>query len=606
MSKLKLAYVSPFLPLKTGIANYSATLILYLAERYDIELIVSQENIENNLSKISFPIRSDEWFKLNYQHYDRVLYHFGNSRFHTYMINLLKSIPGVIVLHDFYLSGALSNEYTLNSNILYHLHGYTALSYLQETSMAEVTSKYPCNKEIVENALGVIVHSDYSKKLADRYYYKPSLDNWYKIPLLREHPQKQDIFGKEDLDLPKDAFVVSSFGMLGANKLNIKLLDAWINSSLSLDPDAYLIFVGENDTSEYGQILQKKINHYKNIKITGWIDTKTFDSYLAISDIAVQLRTSSRGETSAAALDTMNFSIATIVNENGSMSELPQDTLFMLKDDFQTSELTEALERLYKDRSLRNTLSQKAAEYIRTYHDPAYCAHLYYKAIENGYTTKQWYEQHAIKELSNHIQNIPQLVETLSLSYFDSIAQRQILVDISSIIQEDLKTGIQRVVRSQLIQLIKNAPENYRIEPVYFKEDENAYFYARSYTTTLLHLKDVDTLYDEPVHLNSHDIFYGLDLNAKELSICTQTRLYEKYRSLGVKFYFVVYDLLPVLTPHFFPPYMQETHTHWLQNIIKVADGLICISETVANQLSLWIQTDPRERDSTPKISFRS
>lgn len=586
MKRLKLAYISPLPPQKSGISYYSKELLEYLHLYYDIDVIVSNDaalDIEQNKN---YEIKSVDYFKINNSLYERVLYHFGNSPFHSYMLELLEEIEGVVVLHDFYLSDLINFSKTLNQNLLYKLHGYKAsMECTDINALIKLISKLPANRDILNRALGVIVHANYPKLLVEKYYYKPKLDNWHKIPLLREAPRKQVLFSKEDLGVPTDAFVVCSFGMLGRNKQNDKLLDAWMNSSLSKDTNCYLIFAGENDASEYGQKLQKSIEAHKNIKITGWIDTETFDAYLSISDIAVQLRTDSRGETSAAVLDTMNYGVSTIVNANGSMAELPQDALYMLEDDFKTEELTYALETLYKDKVLRDTLSSKASAYIQTYHAPSNSALLYHKAIEEFYEQTKNYKHIAVEELSKNIQDLAHLVETLSLSYFDSINQRQILIDISSIVKHDLKTGIQRVVRSQLLELIKNAPDNYRIEPIYLSQEDVTYIYARSYTSKLLGLKEF-SLKDEPVHVNSGDIFYGLDLNAEEVSICTQSALYEKYKLLGVKFFFVVYDLLPILRPRFFPPYAKETHTKWLQNITQAADELICISKTVADEVA--------------------
>lgn len=586
MKRLKLAYISPLPPQKSGISYYSKELLEYLHLYYDIDVIVSNDALIEIEQNKNYKIKSADDFKINNSLYERVVYHFGNSPFHSYMLELLEEIEGVVVLHDFYLSDLINFSKTLDQNLFYRLHGYKASMECKDVnSLIRLISKFPANRDILNKALGVIVHAEYPKKLVQKYYYEPKLNNWHTIPLLREAPRRETLFSKEDLGILNDAFVVCSFGMLGANKQNDKLLDAWINSSLSADKNCYLVFVGENDASEYGEKLQKSIESHKNIKITGWIDTKTFDSYLSISDIAVQLRTNSRGETSAAALDTMNYGVPTIVNANGSMAELPKDALYMLEDDFKTESLTKALETLYKDKILRDTLSSKASAYIKTNHSPSNSALLYHQAIEESYEETKNYRYLAVEELSKNIQDTPQLVEMLSLSYYDSINQRQILVDISSIVKHDLKTGIQRVVRSQLLALIKNAPDNYRIEPIYLSQEDVTYIYARSYTAKLLGLEEF-SLKDEPVHVNGGDIFYGLDLNAQEVSICTQRGVYEKYKSLGVKFYFMVYDLLPISKPHFFPPYMKETHTKWLQDIAQTADELICISKTVADEVA--------------------
>ncbi|MFT5660598.1 MAG: glycosyltransferase involved in cell wall biosynthesis [Sulfurimonas sp.] len=603
MKRLKLAYVSPLPPLKSGISYYSEELLKQLSLYYNIDVVISNDALEDVAKSINYQIKSVPYFKINHTLYDRVIYHVGNSPFHEYMLDLLNEVLGVVVLHDFYISNLIDFSQKLEPNLLYLLHGYQASKDSTGTdSLKNIILKYPANKYVLNNALGVIVHSGYSKTLVNNYYYKPNTDNWFTIPHLRESPHKKDLFSREDLGMPQDAFVVCSFGMLGANKQNEKLFDAWMNTSLSSNDNCYLIFVGENDAAAYGKELDKSINLQKNIKITGWTDVVTFDSYLSISDIAVQLRSNSRGETSGTVLDTMNNAIPTIVNANGSMMELPKDAVYMIQDNFNTTELAEALEKLYKDKSLREVLAKKAAEYIRTYHNPVHCAQRYYEAIENSYDETKSYKQKAIKKLSEKIQDMPQLVELLSLSDFDSIAQRQILVDISSIIKCDLKTGIQRVVRSQIIELIKNAPDNYRIEPVYLNSNELVYSYARSYTAELLKLESLN-IYDEPISVNDGDIFYGLDLCTFEVNESSKAKIYESYKTLGVNIKFVVYDLLPISHENFFLSNAKKIHTQWLDNITEIADELVCISGTVASEVRSWIQDYKPFKQNTLKVS---
>ncbi|MFM9735882.1 hypothetical protein, partial [Streptomyces niveiscabiei] len=79
--------------------------------------------------------------------------------------------------------------------------------------------------------------------------------------------------------------------------------------------------------------------------------------YLAAADMAVQLRTLSRGETSGAVLDCFNFGIPTIVNANGSMGDLPADSVVMLDDEFAIPDLVSAIDRLHAKPVIRKRLS---------------------------------------------------------------------------------------------------------------------------------------------------------------------------------------------------------------------------------------------------------
>lgn len=118
------------------------------------------------------------------------------------------------------------------------------------------------------------------------------------------------------------------------------------------------------------------------IRITGWTDNDVFRCYLKVADVAVQFRTLSRGETSAAVLDCMNHALPTIVNANGSLADLPNDAVWMLGDEFEDVELIEALETLWQDESKRHQLGCRAREIIISQHDPDICARQYSEAIE--------------------------------------------------------------------------------------------------------------------------------------------------------------------------------------------------------------------------------
>ncbi|MFA9216860.1 MAG: glycosyltransferase family 4 protein, partial [Sphingomonadaceae bacterium] len=165
-------------------------------------------------------------------------------------------------------------------------------------------------------------------------------------------------------------------------------------------------------------------------------------------------------------------------------------------------------------------------------------------------------------------------------------APRQLLVDISAMVQTDLKTGIQRVVRSILMALIKAPPAGYRIEPVYSPGRGEPYRYARHYMQQML-LAPFDIADDAPLDTQAGDLFLGLDLmmhgtqqNAAQL---------QQLRARGVQLYFVVYDILPVLQPHRFPFGAEPDFAAWLATIADLSDGLLCISAAVADELAGWL-----------------
>lgn len=392
-----LAYVSPLQSAKSGIADYSAELLPELARQYDIEVVVQQdEPLTDPWVLANARQRTVDEFLASAQRYDRVLYHIGNSPYHAHMFDLIERVPGMIVLHDFYLTGVyewLESRGELPGiwqKSLLHSHGWEALSHRFTAKLEDVRAKWPCNLQVLQRAIGVIVHSDYSRQLAAQWYGQDFANSWMVIPLLRRSIPRGDWqAARATLGLLDDDMLVCSFGLLGASKLNHRLLDAWLASDLARDPRCRLVFVGEAG-GEYGaELTQRMCAAQGRITITGWADENIYRTYLASADMAVQLRGITRGETSAAVLDCMNAGLATICNVNGSLAELPSDAVWMLDENFSDADLIKALQTLRANAERRIDLGRKAQAHIHQHHQPRACAAQYAQAIESAYAHAQ-------------------------------------------------------------------------------------------------------------------------------------------------------------------------------------------------------------------------
>lgn len=612
----RLAYVSPLPPGKTGIADYSAELLPELARYYDIELITDQTDLTDDWLLANFPIRTAAWFKENAGSYDRIVYHFGNSAFHQHMFTLLEAHPGIVVLHDFFLSGVLSyidnTRYLpgIYSRALYQSHGYRALIEYAATPGEETIWKYPCNKQVLDLATGVIVHSQYSRQLATDWYGPETSAEWQTTPLIRAMPdQPRRTAARQTLDIQDADFLVCVFGMLGPTKLNHEMLAAWLASALSQDKRCLLCFVGGNDADEYTDTLRRLIASSPGpdrIRITGFSSTETYRQYLAAADLAVQLRTRSRGETSASILDCLAYGIPTIINANGSATEIPEQIVIKLADQFQITELTQALEQIHGNAEHRQSLGQRGANHVRAHHSPAAVGRMYQQAIEHFQSSD------AETAYRNMIRNIRAITATPSPNESDLLeiadctnsnhlkpADRQLFVDVSELVQRDARSGIQRVVRNILSNLLENPPPGYRIEPVY--DDGTHYRYARRFTLEFLGLEGA-FLEDTYLETRRGDIFLGLDLHP--YGIPKHEQAFLRLRNRSVKIYFVVYDLLPLLHPSTFIAGGQAMFADWLRSAAKVADGLICISRSVANELQAWLNKEKIASSPELHISY--
>jgi glycosyltransferase involved in cell wall biosynthesis len=600
----RLAYVSPLPPEASGIADYSAELLPELARFYDIELIIAQETVAPEWLRALFPVRNSSWLSDNPGYYDRVLYHFGNSSFHAHMFDLLPKVPGVVVLHDFFLSGVVwwrehaqgLRGYLAQS--LYQSHGYPAIAqHVRHEDVSSTIWAFPCNGSVLDHALGVIVHSSHSLRLARHWYGEGAARDWAQIPHLRrpvfDHDREK---ARRQLGLAEDTLLVCSFGLLGPTKLNHVLLTAWLASALARNTHAVLVFVGENHGGDYGAQLRMTITAHglkKRIQITGWADTATYRHYLAAADMAVQLRTQSRGESSGTVLDCFNYGVATIINAHGSLEDLPDNTALKLPDAFEPSALTTALEALAFDSGRRRALGETARAHIQKQHNPRTSATQYHDALEHAYARAGIATEGAIAAIARlHTplsdSDLAKATEALAKNRLPATG-RQFLVDVSTLVVHDTKTGIQRVVRALLYEWLTRNGGDFRVEPIYAVPGTFGYRYARCWTMAFLGASP-DGVEDDGIDAYPGDTFVALDLNH---SISIEHRgLYQQWRNRGVGVYFVVYDLLPVRLPHCFPSEAETAHAAWL-DVVAQTDGALCISQSVADDLQAWLSDQP-------------
>jgi len=616
LGRPRLAYISPLPPEQCGIADYSAELLPELSRHYDIEVIVSQGEVTDPWVRSNCPIRDVNWFRDNARNFTRVLYHFGNSAFHSHMFDLLVEFPGVVVLHDFFLSHIIAHMDFLRqtplgwAGSLFHAHGWSAIhARSQAKDNADVVWKYPCNLEVLQQAQGVIVHSEYARRLACEWYGAKAADDWAVIPLLRCPAIKTDrSAARRKLRVEESDFVVCSFGMLGPAKLNHRLLTAWLASPLAADPHCRLVFVGQNNDGVYGTDLACSIHGSRaasRIKITGWVDAENYREWLVGADVGVQLRKLSRGETSAAVLDCMNYGLATIVNAQGSILDVLADTVWMMPDEFLDGDLIDALTALWKDTDRRMNLGQHAREVINTHHQPRQCAEHYVQAIEGFYSQASTGLPALLEAVSLIEPPLPtnerqQVAIKLANNFPPRPRRNQLLFDVSTLAQLDAQSGIQRVVRALLQELLLSPPAGWAVEPVLATSDVQVYRYARRFTSRFLGVDDV-WVDDEPVDAWPGDVFIGLDLQHVVVPL-QKDYLLGWYRR-GIKVCFVVYDLLPVLFPHFFQEDMKRQHEQWIETISHF-DGAMCISRAVADELAAWQRVHSPQRMRPFKINW--
>lgn len=169
---------------------------------------------------------------------------------------------------------------------------------------------------------------------------------------------------------------------------------------------------------------------------------------------------------------------------------------------------------------------------------------------------------------------------------------RQLLVDVSELAQRDAATGVQRVVRGYLKQLLTHPPEGFRVEPVY-ATTQQTYRYAGAFKRKFMGLEPLaleENVLDASIHYLRGDVFFGLDMQHHVQ--LANANFYKQLQCAGVTVKFLIHDLLPiVLANHFAHPEAKELHEQWLEMIAQT-DGAICVSKSVSDQYREWLRQE--------------
>lgn len=596
----RVAMFTPLSPERTGIANYSAELLPHLARHLDID-IYTTASVNDAAPFAGFRVRPWQEFESRAAAYDVIVYQVGNSPFHSHMFDLLTRYPGVVVLHDFFLSSAywhmdhFGGRPGIFAAELAYSHGPNALRDLAEPGGDLVCrERYPCNLRVLEGGVGVIAHSPRIHELLALHGAARICTPVRVVRQLRM--VSADVGSAERMAIRKrlgfavDDWLVCSFGFVADTKLADRIVRAFSENKLASDRQVHIIFVGELEGGAYGAQLRELVaasEMVDRIHVTGFLDDAVYGDFLAIADVAVQLRTLSRGETSRAVLDCLAHGIPLIVNAHGTMNDYPESVLVRLPEDVQPDVLGHELARLHDDRDACHALAIKAREYIAKEHAPAKIAIGYAAAIEEMFQRREYCKPRGlVRDLAPLLArraDAPALIDRAASALSHNRVPRavaKIFVDLSEVVRVDYRTGIHRVVRNLTRELMHHgAQSGYRCVPTCL--DGTNYCVAADYVRDKLGEKYFTASPD--VSFAPGDILLLLDSAWSEPERFDQ--VFADADAGGAEIVGYVYDLIPIRHPESCVPEMPAAFRRWLANIVLHSHAIVCISRATADDL---------------------
>lgn len=394
---MRLAYFSPLPPQSSGIADYSAALLPYLAEHAEIDLFVDCAGIHGEIPLAArFRCQDAATFRDPgvRRQYDAALYHLGNNPFHSHVYRALRDHPGVAVLHDAVLHNLIIHETLAQGDPA----GYVAalsVAYGEagaRLGLAVVNGErepdyvhYPLTGPAVGAATGVIVHS--------RYLLERVRQEFPGVPVVHvphfsfslidpAAPSRDAAWARARIGLRPDQLLIGSFGFIVGTKRIDVALRAFRDLHARL-PEARYLIVGEGapEIDLPRLIREQGLEHA--VTLTGNVPEDEFLDYLAAVDVCVSLRSPPGGESSGAFIRMLGLGKAAIVSRVGSFFEFPDDVcLKVAPGPREVADLAEAMYRLGTDPARRRELGAAALAWIAGHHRPEDAAAAYVEFIQ--------------------------------------------------------------------------------------------------------------------------------------------------------------------------------------------------------------------------------
>jgi glycosyltransferase involved in cell wall biosynthesis len=369
---MRIAYLSPLPPQRSGIADYSAELLPALAARCDLELLVAPGTRPDAAACGGLPVieagRLGE--RLAAGRYDAVLYQIGNDgRFHAGIYDLALRHPGVAVLHEVVLHHLVRHRtlgagapaaYVEALRYAYGRSGELAGRRALDSGVEVDPFAFPLFEELVDRSRAVLVHNAYCRERILRSRGAA------RIAVVPHHVSLAAPAGaaleagaaRAALGIAESDFVVASFGFVTPAKRVDVILEAFGRLRRSL-PGARLALVGEVEPRYDAAALAGA--REPGVSWIGRADLGVFLQWMAACDVAVNLRWPTGGETSGTLVRLLGMGKPVIASRAGAFAEIPAGCCALVDVGADEAEVLSALLReLAEQPALRREMGENA------------------------------------------------------------------------------------------------------------------------------------------------------------------------------------------------------------------------------------------------------
>ncbi|MFB3777415.1 MAG: glycosyltransferase [Bryobacteraceae bacterium] len=347
---MRLAFVTPLPPSKSGIADYAEALLPPLRDLAEVTVVTEP----------GFDLAAC----------DLAVYQIGNNPYHSLAYELALKHPGVVVLHEANLHHLIAELTIRRGDWEGYLReveydgGPQALAYAKRVRALEVGPDYegvPMLRRLLERSRAFIVHS---RHVADQVRGAGFRGPIAVIPHGAWIPRVDRAAFRHRLGLDEMAPLVGIFGFLKPYKRIAESLRAF-KRLVRLEPRVKMILAGEPHPDLPLASLIRQLDLGASVRVLGFLSIEDFEGYLAACDIILNLRYPTAGETSGSLLRALGLGRPTLVSDVGSFRELPEDVCLKVPVDPTEEEVIfEYLNLLVSRPSLARAMGERARLWV--------------------------------------------------------------------------------------------------------------------------------------------------------------------------------------------------------------------------------------------------
>ena len=411
---MRLAFLTPLPPARTGVADYAVEVLGLLAVGHEIDVFHARDSVEQDRLPRSCAVRRASEFLTRHRErpYDLAVYQMGNGPDHAFLYEPLARVPGVLVLHDLVLHHSRARTF-LDSPAARAYAGNPASAVLREAAapalrayrdevaysypgqagrLAEAHLEtvgdllpyaYPLFRLPVEAARLVLVHNAY---MAEAIRGEVPEARVVRVPMMaRAAAVAPAEIGalRTRLGFAPDDFVVGSYGLLTREKRIETVARAVARAATAL-PHLRLLLVGPVADPAALDRLLARLGVRERTVVTGRVPFDEIPVHIEAADLVVHLRYPTARETSAALLRVLAQGRPTVMSNLEHLAEVPADAVVRADVADEEGEVTRAILRLRARPADREALSAAARSFVEREHSPARCREAYEAALQQA------------------------------------------------------------------------------------------------------------------------------------------------------------------------------------------------------------------------------